>query len=169
MADTDLPKTRAEAIQRGEKKYFTGKPCKHGHTSIRRLPGNCVVCETAMQKSAEYRRYQSEYRKRNPPKKAKPRPYFHADLLKKVYGLSAERYAAMLAEQKGVCAICGNGCATGKPLAVDHNHACCPTQKSCGSCIRGLLCAKCNTMLGFAKDSAALLMAAAKYLGRWAR
>lgn len=31
----DLPKTRAEAIAAGSRKYFTGAPCKHGHVSAR--------------------------------------------------------------------------------------------------------------------------------------
>lgn len=33
--NNDLPKTRAEAIAAGSRKYFTGAPCKHGHLSVR--------------------------------------------------------------------------------------------------------------------------------------
>jgi hypothetical protein len=36
--------TRAEAIQRGLKRYFTGKPCKHGHIAERLLTRTCVEC-----------------------------------------------------------------------------------------------------------------------------
>lgn len=37
--------TRAEAKAAGEKKYFTGKPCKHGHISERyTCTGQCVRC-----------------------------------------------------------------------------------------------------------------------------
>lgn len=37
--------TRAEAKRRGLKRYFTGKPCKHGHVDERWVSGPCVVCQ----------------------------------------------------------------------------------------------------------------------------
>jgi 5-methylcytosine-specific restriction endonuclease McrA len=36
--------TRAEAIALGLSRYFTGKPCKHGHVAERRIEGKCVEC-----------------------------------------------------------------------------------------------------------------------------
>lgn len=65
------------------------------------------------------------------------------------YNLTAEAYDALLAAQGGVCAICGQ-CETATrlgrvlPLSVDHDHACCPSSRSCGRCVRGLLCRSCN-------------------------
>jgi len=39
--------TRAAALAAGLSRYFTGKPCKNGHTAERNtLPGNCVQCIT---------------------------------------------------------------------------------------------------------------------------
>jgi 5-methylcytosine-specific restriction endonuclease McrA len=41
----ELPATRAEAKRAGAKHYFTGKPCPHGHVSIRHVGnGECVEC-----------------------------------------------------------------------------------------------------------------------------
>lgn len=54
-------------------------------------------------------------------------------------------FDAMYFDQDGTCAICHENEAT----CVDHDHACCPTsEKSCGRCIRGLLCNQCNWRLG---------------------
>ena len=37
--------TRAEAIMNREQKYFTGKPCIHGHVAERvTLSSSCVTC-----------------------------------------------------------------------------------------------------------------------------
>lgn len=38
--------TRAEAKAQGLKRYFTGKPCKHGHTTFRQVVnGTCITCD----------------------------------------------------------------------------------------------------------------------------
>ncbi|RVO41341.1 HNH endonuclease [Sinorhizobium meliloti] len=36
-----LAKTKKEAIERGERFYFTGEPCVHGHIDVRYTVGNC--------------------------------------------------------------------------------------------------------------------------------
>ena len=46
MKKINLPSTRAEAHELGAKKYFTGKPCKHGHISERYSGGKCIQCES---------------------------------------------------------------------------------------------------------------------------
>lgn len=51
------------------------------------------------------------------------------------------------------------GCS--KPLSIDgartfhldHDHNCCPGTTSCGKCIRGILCERCNHCLGNAGDN----------------
>jgi hypothetical protein len=72
----------------------------------------------------------------------------------KTYGITAERYEQMFADQNGVCAICKKPedvIAFGRvrPLSVDHDHKCCAGKKSCGSCVRGLLCSHCNPLIGY--------------------
>ena len=70
--------------------------------------------------------------------------------LRKTYRITLEDYEALLMKQKGVCAICKKGPEVQKRrknLSVDHDHNCCIGQQSCGTCIRGLLCYKCNSAL----------------------
>ena len=81
-------------------------------------------------------------------------------------GVSQERYDALVAEQGGRCASCGESC---ERLVLDHDHACCnfdPTtgQPWCGQCIRGLLCNGCNSAIGFLRDDPERAKAAATYL-----
>lgn len=81
------------------------------------------------------------------------------------YGITSAQYNKMLADQGGRCAVCGSlGCQSGKKLAVDHDHGCCPGKKSCGQCIRKLLCQKCNQALGLFGDDPDLLRKAAGYI-----
>lgn len=85
--------------------------------------------------------------------------------LRSKYGLTREAYDEMKAHQGGGCAICGAPeSLRGTRLAVDHDHSCCPGRRSCGACVRGLLCNECNTLLGKAGDDPERLMRAARYL-----
>ena len=75
------------------------------------------------------------------------------------YGISIERYEQMLAEQNGVCAICGsseNGDKSTDRFHVDHCHT--------TGIVRGLLCLSCNHGLGKFKDSVESLRSAVRYL-----
>lgn len=87
------------------------------------------------------------------------------------HGLSPETFETILAAQGGVCAIClrpdpGRDKVGRDAWHIDHDHRCCPGQFSCGKCVRGLLCARCNVMIGYALDRAGTLAAAARYLKR---
>lgn len=62
------------------------------------------------------------------------------------FNLSVDDYKELCSSG---CAICGDT----TRLAVDHDHACCPGQKSCGACIRGVLCMRHNLALGNLRDS----------------
>lgn len=69
--------------------------------------------------------------------------------LKSMYSITVEQYDYMLKLQNGVCGICKNLEKSGIRLAVDHDKRCCPGKKSCGKCVRGLLCRACNIHLGY--------------------
>lgn len=85
------------------------------------------------------------------------------------YGITPERYRSILETQGGGCAICGGEDPTGRALAVDHDHSCCPEDgRSCGRCIRGILCSPCNQAVGLLADSLDRIEAAAAYLRRHA-
>ena len=75
--------------------------------------------------------------------------------LKKNYGLSLEEYAALLAAQGGVCAICSRE-PEGRNFPVDHDHR--------TNMVRGILCHPCNLGLGSFKESDHLLLSAIRYL-----
>lgn len=74
------------------------------------------------------------------------------------YGLTVIQYDALVTGAS--CRICG---ATGK-LHIDHDHRCCSGERSCGRCVRGMLCRACNHGLGNFKDSRAALLSAIAYL-----
>lgn len=84
--------------------------------------------------------------------------------LKNLYGITIEDLNSMYTNQEGSCAICGIGIIlhsgqTKKGKAhVDHCH----TTKQ----VRGLLCTKCNTLLGMAEDNKETLKKAIIYLER---
>lgn len=57
----------------------------------------------------------------------------------RVYGLTMDQFDALVAAQRGLCAMCGHA-PTGR-FNVDHDHA--------TGAVRALLCGPCNRALGF--------------------
>lgn len=134
------PKLAVDFYREGPKKYFSSY---------------CKVCTVKRTK-----KYQT----------ANPEKYTHY-IRKGRYGISKERFEAMSLAQNNLCIICNqperfvNG--VQRNLSVDHDHNCCPGPKSCGKCIRGLTCDRCNGILGRVKDDSNLLLALALYLERF--
>ncbi len=86
-------------------------------------------------------------------------------VIKKKYGITLDQYNELLKKQNYVCAICKQRETTIeamsqklKPLCIDHCHK---TGK-----IRGLLCNRCNPMIGLSLDDIKRLQAAIDYLLR---
>lgn len=80
------------------------------------------------------------------------------------FGITLARYEEMLANQGGGCAICGGQTKDGRAFFVDHDHSCCPGQRTCGKCIRGLLCGDCNLGIGYFDDNISRMTVAIAYL-----
>ena len=92
------------------------------------------------------------------------RSCLHLRHVRRTYGITPAQYREMLEAQGGGCAICGQVHPDGRVLVVDHDHGCCPTQHSCGNCVRGLLCTVCNMYLGGLREDVVRLAAMITYL-----
>lgn len=79
--------------------------------------------------------------------------------------ITAAEYDAMFEAQGGVCAICERPPGA-RALSVDHDHTCCPRGRSCGQCIRGLLCDDCNNALGRFQDDVTRMLKAVEYVSQ---
>ena len=94
-----------------------------------------------------------EYRKKNKKDEKECNRLYQK---KTKYGLNAEEYYNMFKEQNNKCAICGIEFSDNNKAFVDHCHK---TNR-----VRGLLCTRCNTLLGMAKDNIEILQKAITYL-----
>ena len=56
-----------------------------------------------------------------------------------------------------------------RALVLDHDHSCCPTEKTCGKCISGVLCTACNVALGALRDDPLRVARLAEYAERTRR
>lgn len=83
------------------------------------------------------------------------RKYF----LKWKFGLTPEQREQILEDQGHCCYLCSLPLenAHGLPVHIDHDRSCCPGDKSCGKCIRGIAHQKCNQGIGQFNDDPALM------------
>jgi hypothetical protein len=104
------------------------------------------------------------YRKTYVAKRGLPycrRKRFDAALLRK-YGLSRDAYDAILLDSCGRCEICGEADSGARPgLSLDHCHT--------SGTPRGLLCTRCNSTIGYARDSREILASALAYLSKYTK
>ena len=116
----------------------------------------------------------SRYRIKNRESlREKGRTYYHHNprkhknnSLKRRYGITIEQYDEMVSNQHDLCAICKkpekaihHSSNQIKPLSVDHNH-------TTGQ-VRGLLCFKCNYVVGLVESSKDRLKSFISYLENW--
>lgn len=83
----------------------------------------------------------------------------HAAFIKRRYGITKERYEAMVAEQNAKCAICSTDFAEfSKRPFVDHDHS---TGK-----VRALLCGPCNVKVGYVETEGAWRSSVLAYIAK---
>lgn len=79
--------------------------------------------------------------------------------IRKLYGLTQQEYEQMVAEHNNRCAICNVVQEQARGLHVDHCHK--------SGRVRGLLCHKCNKVLGNFQDDPSILERAIEYLQKF--
>jgi hypothetical protein len=75
--------------------------------------------------------------------------------------LRLETVAQLLHAQGGRCYLCGDVATLGgrnhKSAVLEHDHRCCPNGRWCRYCLRGVSCADCNSVIGYAYEDPARL------------
>lgn len=78
--------------------------------------------------------------------------------LRSNFHMTAADWGRMFAAQGDACGICNTVDPGPRGWQTDHDHACCPQKgRSCGQCVRGVLCQPCNLALGHMETRPALL------------
>jgi hypothetical protein len=82
------------------------------------------------------------------------KPDYQDGLLQRKYGITLRERQELVNAQGGKCAVCE----VDATLVIDHDHE---TGK-----VRGMLCARCNTMMGQAKEMVPIFKRAIQYIER---
>ena len=97
-----------------------------------------------------YQEYRKKYKKKNPE-------YMRGYHLKRKYGMCQEDYNKIYDQQNGKCIGCEDDIIhNGKLTHIDHCHN--------TGIVRGLLCSKCNQLIGLAKENIKTLNNIINYL-----
>ena len=132
--------------------------------------GVCRLCKN-QQKKATYPNIKEKVcAKGKLLRKEKPEIFRDRDLRAR-FKISLEEFNKKLEKQGGVCAACGAAYSeeVKRFWNLDHDHDCCSGSKTCGKCIRGILCRDCNLALGMVKDDPCILRGLLSYLELYQR
>jgi len=140
-----------EAKATKRKEYQSSKSWQYQRTYLQRMK------ESNPEKYRAWLNKNNEYKKKSFQKDPEKSRW---QTIHKKYKLTKQMYLELMQSQNGLCAICKQP-PNRNWLAVDHDHKCCPGTKTCGNCIRGLLCSSCNSFLGRVNDN---LESAIEYL-----
>jgi hypothetical protein len=125
--------------------FYKSRKAKDG------LRSPCKTCYKAKYGN-KYNTYKRQWLKNHPEylkQWAKANPVRRKLInIKWVYNLTPVAFLSMLFEQGFACQDCrtpfGNDRSTRPNIDHDHDAPCCDGYRSCGKCIRGLVCSKCN-------------------------
>jgi len=81
-----------------------------------------------------------------------PDGYLRRSRLKVKYGLSVEDWELKFQSQDYRCACCQTDNFGLSGPMTDHDHSCCSGIKTCGKCVRGIVCHQCNVTIGFVEN-----------------
>jgi hypothetical protein len=149
MSATEEP-TGTPAVDRP----VCGKWMPRADTHCARQPGHPPSCATP--EAMARQRARTAQRKADRSVTSEDRQRWNKAYKFSRLGITEERFHQMLEAQGYACAMCFGVFAEDDRICVDHDHQCCPRParpkdptRTCGKCVRGLLCFRCNTTLGY--------------------
>lgn len=146
---------QSEALGRVHQWVPNWEPTEPYPGSNRRWEGRCVTCgeQVGLRLSnIEKGHYGHRCTRKTPVTPSPLRGYEPSDTVLFKYNITKEYFLLLAAEQGYSCGWCRVQVAT--KWVVDHDHDCCTEKASCGECVRGILCARCNTIEGYVRMGA---------------
>jgi len=149
-------------INKNNNEFYTNTSRKDG------LGTYCIECQNEYSRSRyaspdQYKQRKMSEKENKIKRKGSSRKWY----LKSTYNLTIDKYSQMLLEQGGLCDICETQITSERHFDVDHDHSCCSGYKSCGKCVRGLICFNCNSVLGHSKDRVDILEKTINYIKKY--
>lgn len=161
-----IPKPPRMAKCHPDRRYYSRDLCVlcYMREFKRTNPANREYMKAYLKRyNAEHKEQDSARKKadrKDPIKKKRYSIMARRSVLKIKFGMSELQYLAMFEDQNFKCAICKIYISPdkAKSTAIDHDHV--------TGIVRGLLCIKCNSGIGFLGDSLEVVLAAAAYLNK---
>ena len=162
MLDKDI---ESYVLKKGEEVSLIKSPNNRGKRILKKCKNCGCIFETLLlraRKKGEFfcsKKCYIEHMKKNSMTKEQKKKKEVLYQKKSKYGLNENDYTHMFDVQNNRCAICDSEFTENLKGFVDHCHK---TNK-----IRGLLCTKCNSLLGMANDNIEILLKAIEYLKKY--